>query len=181
MIIVLIVALAAGLLVYQDYQKKQVGHWETAVNIGNVEVSGITEKNKAPAFILPNLDGEDVSLADLEGKVVLLSFWTTWCPYCKADMPGMDSIYIKYKEDGFMVLAINVTALERTPNAVRNFINESGYVFPVLLDVAGDVSEKYNVQALPTSFLISKNGEIVHSRVGSFTSQEMEALISKLL
>lgn len=172
--------LAAGLVACYDDQNKQTGQ---SVNKNGNEQAAVeeVEKLKAPPFTLTSLSGEEVSLADLEGKVVLLNFWTTWCPYCKVDMPGIDSLYAKYKEEGFVVLAVNLTASEKSPVAVKKFVNESGYAFPVLLDGSGDVAVMYNVNVLPTSFLINRQGQVVYSRVGSFPSVEMEGLLKKHL
>ncbi|MEW5953465.1 MAG: TlpA disulfide reductase family protein [Bacillota bacterium] len=169
---ILMAIMAAGVFACHNLQQFN-NSWDAA--------DKTLENSQAPGFILANLAGEDISLADFHGNVVLLNFWTTWCPYCKLDLPVMDSLYVKYKEKGFVVLAVNVTALEKTTGAVEKVIAENDYSFPVLLDKTGDVALKYEATAFPTSFIINQRGEIVYSKIGSFSAKEMEAIVKKLL
>ena len=169
---ILIAIMAAGLFAYHNLQQFN-NSWDAA--------GKTIENSQAPDFTLVNLAGEDISLADFHGNVVLINFWTTWCPYCKLDLPVMNSLYVKYKEKGFVVLAVNVTALEKTTGAVEKFVTENDYSFPVLLDKTGDISLKYEATAFPTSFIINRQGEVVYSKVGSFPAGEMEVVVRKLL
>ena len=119
----------------------------------------------APAFTLPNMNAVPVSLADYRGKVVVLNFWASWCPPCRAEMPSMDQLYREMKGNNFTVLAVNVETNGRP--AVTNFIKKIPISFPVLLDDAQKVSELYQVSGLPQTYIINKQGEIVQQITGA--------------
>lgn len=85
----------------------------------------------APAFALQTLDGADVSLADYEGKVVVINFWATWCPPCRAEMPGIQAVYDAHKAEGLVVLAVNA---QEDHDTINSFITEAGFTFPVIPD-----------------------------------------------
>ena len=119
------------------------------VLIGSVITTGCSEDigavrgpeigNLAPDFQLNNLDGQPVSLNDFRGKPVLMNFWTSWCPPCRSEMPFIQDTFAdkKWVDTGLVVLAIDIG---ESPSTVREFVNNYGLTFPVLLDVARDVS-----------------------------------------
>ncbi len=113
----------------------------------------------APDFTLVALDGGAVRMVDLRGKVVLLNFWATWCPPCKAEMPDLDALHRTYGESqGLIVLGVN---LQEDPGTVAPFVHEHDLSFPILLDADGHVtSDLYHVRPLPTSFIIDRQGHI---------------------
>ncbi len=133
-----------------------------------VQVAGVKPGSKAPEFTLKTLKGEEISLRDLRGKVVLLNFWATWCPPCKEEMPLFVEVYRKYREKGFEILAVS---MDSKPEPVEKFVREYRFPFPVLMD-DGNVSTKYGVQGLPTSFLIDRDGEVVKVRLGKYKEIE---------
>jgi len=112
-----------------------------------------------PDFEVVTLEGEEVQLSDLKGKKVYLNFWATWCPPCKEEMPIMQEFYDEH-QDEVEVVALNATGTERDENDVRDLIDEDGYTYPVLLDKTGDVTDTYNVFAMPTTFFIGTDGTI---------------------
>jgi cytochrome c biogenesis protein CcmG, thiol:disulfide interchange protein DsbE len=116
----------------------------------------------APGFTFNTLDGETVSLAGLKGKVVLINFWASWCAPCKTEMPAIQATYQAYQDQGLVVLAIN----EEEINAARQFAQTAGLTFPLLADVSGDAFQLYQVQALPTSFFVDRQGKIASMVVG---------------
>lgn len=135
--------------------------------------------NLAPDFQLKDLDGKTVSLRDLQGSPVMLNFWATWCGPCRNEMPYLQQIYEKWRDKGLKVLMIN---LSETTSTVRQFMQDNKYSFPVLLDTNGDVSSKYNITAIPTTFFIAGYGVIKERRVGSFPNVEtIESSLSKIL
>jgi len=135
--------------------------------------------NLAPDFQLNNLDGESVSLSDLRGKPVLINFWATWCPYCVDEMPYIQEVYDEWLSKGLVVLAINKG---ESPSKVEEFVKDYDLSFPVLLDVKGDVANKYNIRPLPTTFFIDKDGIIRDIRIGAFQSkQEIEKSLIKIM
>ena len=120
----------------------------------------------APEFALNTLEGQRVNLSDYRGKVVLINFWATWCPPCKAEMPVIQSAYKTYRDQGLEVLAIDSTTDQDEATAARQFASVNGLAFPVLADVHGEASQLYQVQALPTSFFVDRQGKIAWVVVG---------------
>jgi peroxiredoxin len=132
----------------------------------------------APDFALFSPEGQEISLSDYEGQVILINWWATWCPPCKAEMPAINAFYESYQADGFVVLAVNS---QEGASTVKDFIQENGFTFPVLLDSQGQVMDRYHVRALPTSFIIDRHGVIQHIQTGEITSQQLEAIVEPLL
>ncbi len=136
---------------------------------------------EAPAFTLPDIDGQQVRLSDFKGKVVLLNFWATWCAPCLEEMPDMQLLWEKSREEGFVILA--VAADRGSKEQVVAFAQELALTFPVLLDPDGNVRNRYEVAALPMSYLIGRDGKISGRVIGSkaWASQEAFTLIDHLL
>jgi cytochrome c-type biogenesis protein len=130
----------------------------------------VTAKAAAPVdFTLPLLDGTQCRLSGLQGKVVFLNFWATWCPPCRAEMPSMEAVYQQLRDSGFEILAVNIR--EGAAN-VSAFMKENKLSFPVALDESGKISGLYGVQAIPTSYIIDKRGLIVSRLTGSINWNE---------
>lgn len=114
----------------------------------------------APDFTLMDLSGRNISLSDYKGRVVLLEFWATWCPPCKASVPGLVDLYRKYAQKGFIVVGVSTDTGSDALEKVRQFSSSYNINYPVLL--ANEATPKlYNVISIPTSFLIGKDGKIV--------------------
>jgi len=113
----------------------------------------------APDFALNTLDGTTISLSNLRGKVVLINLWASWCPPCRAEMPALDNVYRQYREAGFVVLGLNTTYQDSEADA-GTFVQTLGLEFPILLDREGVVSRQYQLQALPTSYFVGRDGTI---------------------
>lgn len=125
----------------------------------------------APEFTLEDLEGNEISLKDFQGeKNVLLNFWASWCPPCRMEMPDLDRLYIDYKDDDFVVLAVN---LGEDKDTVKEFIEEKGYSFPVVLDKTQEVGIIYQTFSIPTSVMVDKEGIIRAYRPGLMTYEEM--------
>ena len=133
----------------------------------------------APAFTLKDLDGKDVSLASLAGKVVLLDFWATWCNPCKAAMPFIQKIHDEYKGKGVMVYGVNTG--DTKDGAAKKYMAEKGYTYPCLL--AGDdlANKSYGTSAIPTLVVIGKDGKIAMVEVGFGGDQKIRAAIDAAL
>ncbi|HEY0604350.1 MAG TPA: TlpA disulfide reductase family protein [Herpetosiphonaceae bacterium] len=111
----------------------------------------------APDFALPLIDGSTVKLSDLNGKVVLINVWATWCPPCRAEMPAIQAAYETYRDQGFIVLAVN---LREHPRTVAAFMEQFGLTFQTPLDLEGHVSDMYRASVLPSSFFVDRQGVI---------------------
>jgi len=134
----------------------------------------------APDFQIRNLKGNRVALSDLLGEgPVLISFWATWCKPCLKELPHLQDLYNRYKENGFRVVAITEDA-PRSLSKVKSYIAGKRYDFLVLVDENNGVQRKFNFRALPYTVLLDKDGHIVYSRMGYRPGDE-KVLEEKLL
>ncbi|RPI89593.1 MAG: TlpA family protein disulfide reductase [Chloroflexi bacterium] len=126
----------------------------------------------APDFELKTLEGEPVRLSDLRGQAVLVNLWATWCPPCRAEMQSIEKVYQEYKEQGFTVLAVNMT-YQDDRSAVAPFVDEQGLTFPILLDETGEVGDAYQLQSLPSSYFIGRDSIINEVVIGGPMSEAL--------
>lgn len=119
----------------------------------------------APDFTLTGLDGKSYALAALRGKVVIVNFWATWCPPCRAEMPSMESLYRELADEGLVMLAVNIEKDGR--QTVSKFLATSPHSFPILIDEKEAVQKSYGVYKFPESFVIRKNGIIDDKVIGA--------------
>lgn len=119
----------------------------------------------APEFTLPSLSGEPIALADLRGHPILINLWASWCLPCRAEMPAIQRVYDEYRDQGFIVLAVNMT-LQDSQAGAQAFVDEFDFTFPVLLDVDGDVARLYRLRGLPSSFFVDAFGTIQEVLIG---------------
>lgn len=138
-------------------------------------------RHDAPVFEIENLAGGKTGLEDYKGKIVLLNFWATWCMPCRAEMPGMETIWQKYKDQGLVIAAVSVD--EGSRGRIETFSKLFDLSLPILLDPESKVSDLYKVSNMPTSFLIDRDGKIISRIVGTddWTSPEAIQLVEKLL
>ncbi len=150
-------------------------------SIGQSPARGPEIGNLAPDFQLDNLDGQPVALSDFRGKPVLVNFWASWCPPCRAEMPFIQDTFAdrKWADEGLVVIAIDIG---ESPSTVREFVKNYGLTFPVLLDVTRDVSLEYYVRGIPTTFLIDRDGIIREIKIGAFSGKlEIERSLEKII
>ena len=119
----------------------------------------------APDFTLRDLGGKTVSLADFRGKVVIVNFWATWCPPCRAEMPSMEKLYRELAGEGLVMLAVNVEKEGR--QTVPRFLSGSPHTFPILVDDSEEVQKRYGVYKFPESFVVRKDGIIDDKVIGA--------------
>ncbi len=119
----------------------------------------------APEWTLKDFDGNDVSLTELRGNIVVLDFWATWCGPCRKTMPLVDKFYQNNKRDNVKVFGVNVWERKKGPDDVKAYIQSKGYQFPILF---GDdkIASNYGVRGIPTMFIIDPNGKIAYRHVG---------------
>ena len=135
----------------------------------------------APDFMLDTLQGEQVKLSNLRGKIVVVNFWTTWCPPCRAETPALETAYESYKDSDVVILGVNLTDQDSLKD-VESFVQEFGLTYPILLDRDGAVGLLYQLNGLPTTFFISHEGIIRTVVVGgpmseTFIRSKIEALL----
>ena len=119
----------------------------------------------APDFALRTPAGETIRLSDLRGQPVLVNLWATWCPPCRAEMQTLETVYNDYKDQGFTVLAVNMTSQDN-PELILPFAVERGLTYPILLDEKGEVARAYQMKSLPSSFFINRDGTINEVVIG---------------
>ena len=128
----------------------------------------------ASDFTLRDVNGSDLTLSGLKDKVVVLSFWATWCGPCKEEMPHLQKMYDEHKDDGLVVLSIS-TDDARSASRVKPYIKKMGYTFPVLLDRDSTVIGTYNPsKTLPYTVVIDRKGEVVRRTSGYNPGDETE-------
>jgi peroxiredoxin len=123
----------------------------------------VLPKVEAPNFILPDLSGKPLALSDFRGKVVFVTFWTTWCPSCREDLQTIQKLYNDSDKEKFVILAVN---LQEKRNEIKAFAEKHGFTFPILLDGANEVGRKYVVRAIPVTFLVDQEGNVVAKVLG---------------
>jgi peroxiredoxin len=125
--------------------------------------SGSGTGKEAKGFTLKDLEGYDVSLSSFHGKVVLLNFWATWCPYCRKERVELNNLHEEYYGKDLVIISV---AGDKSLVKVQGFIKRNPVDFIVLFDSDGEVSNSYGVRALPTNFLIDREGRIIKKYSG---------------
>ncbi|ADL42985.1 alkyl hydroperoxide reductase/ Thiol specific antioxidant/ Mal allergen [Caldicellulosiruptor obsidiansis OB47] len=156
-IFILISAILIGLLVYQI-----MSHSKEKAATDGVD------------FRLLAVDGKEYSLLDFRGKKVLLNFFATWCPPCRAEIPDFERFHRENKD--VVLIGINIQEDKAT---VEEFLSSMGVTYPVLLDRDGKVSAQFGIEGIPTTFLIDKNGKIVAKNVGMMTYEQLKKFAGK--
>ncbi len=138
----------------------------------------------APDFQLKDLNGQPVKLSDYRGKVVLLNFWGTWCEPCKQETPALQSAYSKLQDTGLVVVGVNLLNSERAFNRnidhVRQFAEQYGVSYPIVLDDSGTATQAYSIAPIPTSYFIDPQGQVRYIRVGELTMRDVEQTFRRL-
>jgi peroxiredoxin len=133
--------------------------------------------DRAPDFVLKDLNGNNVKLSDYRGKGVFLNFWGTWCKPCEREMPYMERQYQKYKDQGVEILAINI-AESNIP--VRKFVDKYHLSFSIPMDKDREVTKAYGIGPIPTTVLIDEKGNIVRKTSASLSEKDIIAFMNQI-
>lgn len=125
--------------------------------------SSAMEGQQAPDFALKSSSGENLRLSEFRGDVVMINFWATWCGPCRQEMPLLDELYQRYERVGFSLLGVNIDDDSRK---AMNMISELGVNFPVLFDNTKEVSKLYQVDAMPVTVIVDRDGNVRHVHQG---------------
>lgn len=150
------------------------------VVIGGIAYATLTRTVKAPDVTFITIEGEKVSSKDLRGKVVMVNFWATSCATCIKEMPALTDTYNKFKGQGLEFVAVAMSY--DPPNYVLNYAETHKLPFKVALDSGGDLAKQFgDVSLTPTTFVISKDGEIIKTYVGEPDFAQLHGLLKKEL
>jgi thiol-disulfide isomerase/thioredoxin len=156
----------------KENQAKTLPLSENNTNIGG-------DENKAPDFTLTNIAGEDVSLSDYRGKVVIVDFWATWCPPCRRGIPDLILIQNEYKNK-VVVIGISLDQAN-TKAGVPEFAKRMGINYPIVYFNDKVINDFGGVAAIPTTFIIDQKGNIVKKMVGLYPKSEYEKELKNLI
>ncbi|MNZ64481.1 Thiol-disulfide oxidoreductase ResA [compost metagenome] len=176
-IVVIAVLLLIGYGLFDYYSTK--GWAPSQKEAAGDAIIGIQKGDQAPDFELTDVEGNLVQLSDFRGKKVLLNFWATWCPPCKAEMPHMQSFYKDFSDE-VVVLGVNMTSIDKGMEAIQAFSEEYGLTFPIALDQEGEVMDTYQITAYPTTYVIDQEGMIHAKFVGAIDYEIMKNTVDKM-
>lgn len=173
-----------------DSPKNQVGENGSVDNNSNDNNNESIEneeenksKSKAIDFTLKDQNGNEHTLSEYEGKTVFLNFWATWCSPCRGEMPHIEEIYKAYGENNDDVIILGIASpnlgREGSIEHITSFLEENKYSFPVVMDIDGEMTYKYGIDAFPTTFIIDKEGYVTVYYRGAMDKETMEEIIEK--
>lgn len=160
-------------LVRYEHMKWESSDPQFSEAMSHLEADDLKRQNLD--FTLSDLDGKSWRLRDLRGKIVLVNFWATWCPPCRKEMPDLEALYDKYKDQGFVVLSIS----DEEEAKVAPFIADKKITYPVLLDPGRKVHESFIVEGIPKSFVYDRDGKMVSQSIDMRTRGQFEEMLEQ--
>lgn len=150
-----------------------------AIESRSADLSQPLKGSLSPDFTLETLDGRTMTLSELSGDVVLINFWASWCGPCRREMPAIKQVYEQYRDQGFVVLAVN---LQESDAQTAAFANPLGLTSPILMDRDGSAFDCYGGRAVPSTFFVDRSGVIQNVVVGGPLSRPfIESQVTPLL
>jgi len=131
----------------------------------------------APDISLMDYNGNEVKLSDFYDKAVVLNFWASWCPPCKAEMPDFEEAYKEYGKDVNFIMVSHLAWGQDNMDSAKAFYDNSGYTFPIYFDYKFEGYEKYGLDSIPQTFVIDKNGNIYKHFTGMITEFQLSSAI----
>lgn len=127
------------------------------------QVIAASSTQAAPDFTLKSRSGENIKLSELRGQVVMINFWASWCGPCRQEMPLLEQLYQRYQSMGFTLLGVNV---DEDHTAADKMLGNVTVSFPILFDDQSQVSKQYQVKAMPSTFMVDRDGQVRHLHKG---------------
>ena len=164
----------------ETYPKESGNTNPPVADTGSADSSTVTDGNAeapashAPDFTALDREGNEVKLSDFFGKPIVLNFWASWCPPCKAELPDFETVFKKY-EGKVTFLMVNLTDGQReTVEIAKSFVESQGYTFPVYFDTKYEASYNYGVSSIPQTYFIDAEGNLVAYATGMITGSQLE-------
>ena len=178
-IAILVIGTMVVLMVKSNLDKPEVIDTAATEKLSE-QIPGLQQGDAPPDFEMKTLAGDSVTLSELKGKKVILNFWATWCPPCRAEMPHMENYYKNLsEEDNVELVSVNLTTAENSGvKAVQEFVDAYELTFPILLDEEDRGMSDYQVFSIPTTYILKTDGTIDNKIVGPMDEQMMEQLIA---
>jgi len=133
------------------------------------------QRRQTADFTLADLQGMKWSLRELRGRVVLVNFWATWCPPCRKEMPDLETLYKRFKDQGLVILAIS----DEEDGKVRPFVAEHHATYPVLLDPGRKVNDLFQIEGIPKSFVYDRSGKLVTQAIDMRTQKQFLEMLAQ--
>ncbi len=140
--------------------------------------AGPLDRGKAPDFTITGFDGRTVTLSDLRGQVVIINFWASWCPPCREEAAYLEETWRKYEDQGVVFIGVDYVDTEKEALA---YIKEFDITYLNGPDIATRISQAYNIQGVPETFFVAKNGELRGVHIGPMQSPQLDEKIEELL
>ena len=166
---ILLISITPIFIAFVAIQVFDAGHWakaDTPKLERLFEDMGVLKlpQNTDPVEIrLQDINGNLVSLSDFRGRIVFLNFWTTWCPTCLIEMPSMEKLHRKFKDQDFAMVTVNI---QESSDQVEKFFKKFKLTFTALLDTTGEVAIGFSIRSIPTTFILDKSGRIIGTIMG---------------
>ncbi len=145
------------------------------------EGSGGEVKYPAPDFAVYDAEGQEIKLSDFRGQPVVLNFWASWCPTCRANMPAFEKVYNEFKEEAAFLMIDLVDGGRETQESGQSYIEKEGYSFPVYFDLKQEAAINYGIYSIPTTLIIDAEGYIVTGYQGIRTESMLRQDIGSLI
>jgi DsbE subfamily thiol:disulfide oxidoreductase len=176
-LLVILVALA-GLVAYSARQRLRSSPSAGALSIATYRAEASGDRRPAPQFEGPGLDGGTVSSGEFRGRVVVVNFWASWCGPCRQEAPALQRLWERYRDRGVQFLGINFRDDEA---AAREYEREFGITFPSVVDPTGKLAFDFQVLALPSTFVVGRDGWIEYHFTGVITDELLRRAIEDLV
>lgn len=182
-----------GILMFTGKMNAVTGYLSSGAPVTVEETADAEEKQETESGLTPAIDfiltdqyGNTHKLSDYKGKTVFLNFWATWCSPCRAEMPDIQKLYESAEtegEDALVVLGVAAPNLgnEKSEEEIKAFLEENGYTYPVLMDTTGEVFMSYGVNAFPTTFMITREGEVFGYASGQLNEATMKSIVEQTM
>jgi thiol-disulfide isomerase/thioredoxin len=135
-------------------------------------------KNLAPNFTMLDKDGNTVEFSSKKGKPIILNFWASWCPPCKAEMPDFEEAYKKYGDEVEFMMVNLTDGYQETLQKAKEHVSSNGYTFPIYFDTESSGAYAYNISSVPATYVIDTEGNIVAHAIGMMTAEDLETAIT---